>query len=87
MMNPRQLRAYLEALGPPSDTAFVTTDDRCSHCKSKLRNAETSRLEYQGQAFQLAKLLNRALHTGALRNDTHRALYIDICNALGIEPT
>ena len=39
--------------------AYVTTTDTCSHCGSKLTNAETARLEYQGEAAKLAQEIER----------------------------
>jgi hypothetical protein len=41
------------------EDAFVTTEDRCSHCGSKLANAETARLTYQGEAHKLGEELER----------------------------
>lgn len=37
----------------PPPYSFVTTTDTCSNCGVKLANAETARMVYQGQAFEL----------------------------------
>jgi len=78
---------------PPPFEAFVTTTDICSNCGAKLKNAETSRLEYQAEAFRLSKevkrrndIIQRCLETGSLRTDRTRELYVEACRAVGREP-
>lgn len=41
--------------------SYVTTTDTCSNCGAKLENAETSRLEYQGEAYKLSQQLRSTL--------------------------
>ncbi len=47
LANGRWVRSY-------SEGAFVTTTDTCSNCHSKLKNAETARLNYQVEAYKLS---------------------------------
>jgi hypothetical protein len=54
--NSTGLRTQLEKTKPIGN-AYVTTTDHCSHCGSKLTNAETARLEYQAEAARLVKVL------------------------------
>jgi len=42
---------------PSRREAYVTTEGNCSDCGSKLKNAETARLTWQGQAYELNQQL------------------------------
>jgi len=43
-----------------TDEAYVTTDGRCSFCRSKLFNAETAHRNWQNEACELQKQLTAA---------------------------
>lgn len=58
-------------LQDPSGLAYVTTEDTCSKCGAKLRNAETSRSYWQGEAHRLDGELK------ACRSDSERLDWLE----------
>jgi hypothetical protein len=53
------------------------------HLNSNLRR---DNILARQQAAELIDLLHQCLHTGALRTDSTRQLYLDVCRAIGEEP-
>lgn len=50
---------------PAPPTAIVTTEDTCSNCGAKLTNAETARLNWQGEAARVGKLYDELIYAVA----------------------